>query len=123
MHAFTTRNSPGHFLLNRISCFALILMWFRLFKLAKGFRVFGPLVAILTQSLGDILRFFFLYFILFVPYMVCFWVLFGGVQSLSPNVRPDERQDLTTFYRVGIVMFRMVLVDDYPYDVRIIPLP
>ena len=100
----------------RVSCFVVILIWVRLFKHARGFRVFGPLVAIIAQSIGDIIRFFFLYAILFVPYVVCFWVLFGGPQSTS--LSDDDGEDLTVFHRVAIMIFRMSLVDDYPYSVR-----
>lgn len=95
----------------------VILIWVRLFKHARGFRVFGPLVAIIAQSIGDIIRFFFLYCILFVPYVVCFWVLFGGSQSAALSA--VDREDLTGFHRVAIMMFRMSLVDDYPFSVRI----
>lgn len=76
----------------------------------------GPLVAILTQSIGDIIRYFILYTILFVPYVICFWVLFGGIQS--ENLSDDDREDLTQFQRVGIMIFRMGLIDEYPYSVR-----
>lgn len=100
----------------RVSCFAIIFIWVRLFKFARGFRSLGPLVAILTQSIGDIIRYFTLYIILFVPYVICFWVLFGGVQSENlPD--GDDREDLTQFQRVGIMIFRMGLIDEYPYSV------
>lgn len=75
-------------------------------------------MAIITQSLGDISRFFILYAILLVPYVVCFWVLFGGSQSAG--LSSTNREDLTAFYRVAIMMIRMGLVDDYPYSVSII---
>ena len=101
----------------RVSCFVIILIWVRLFRFASGFRPLGPLVAILTQTIGDIIRYFTLYTILFVPYVICFWVLFGGVQS--ENLSDTEREDLTQFQRVGIMIFRMGLIDDYPYSVRL----
>ncbi len=43
--------------------------------------------------------------------MICFWVLFGGEQSSGEK----EKSDLTTFHRVLIMLFRMSVVDDYPY--------
>ena len=98
-----------------MSCFVLILIWIRLFKHARGFRSLGPLVAIVHQLIGDILHYFTLYAIVFVPYVLCFWVLFGGKQSAS--LTNAENQDLTVFYRVAIAMFRMSLIDEYPYNV------
>lgn len=95
-----------------------LLIWSRLFKLARGFRSLGPLVAIISQSLGDIIRYFILYAILFVPYIVCFWVLFGGSQAASLT---SDAEDLSAFYRVAIMIFRMGLIDEYPYSVSMLP--
>ena len=103
------------FVFDRVSCFVLILIWLRLFKHARGFRSLGPLVTIVYQLLGDILRYFTLYAIVFIPYVICFWVLFGGQQSQS--LSSEDNQDLTVFYRVAIAMFRMSLIDEYPYNV------
>lgn len=97
---------------NRVSCFVIILIWVRLFKHARGFRSLGPLVAIIAQLIGDILRYFVLYAIVLIPYVVCFWVLFGGQQPAT-----NTGEDLSAFYRVAIMMFRMSLIDDYPYSV------
>ncbi len=94
----------------------MILIWIRLFKIARAFRSLGPLVAIVNHLIGDIIRFFALYATFFIPYIISFWVLFGGKQS--ENLMPSEREDLTSFYRVAIMIFRMSLIDDYPYSVR-----
>ena len=90
------------------------MIWVRLLNHARGFRVLGPLVAIIGQLIGDILRYFALYSVFFIPYVICFWVLFGGEQANGV----EDIDDLTKFYRVAIMMFRMSLIDDYPYMVR-----
>lgn len=95
----------------------VLLIWGRLVKYASGFQSLGPLVAILQQSIRDILNYFILYAIFFVPYVICFWVLFGASQSTS--LASEERDDLTTFHRVAIMIFRMGLIDEYPYSVRL----
>ena len=46
--------------------------------------------------------------------MISVWVLFGGDQSVA--VAGNE--DLTVLYRVIVVMFRMSLIDSFPYEVR-----
>lgn len=48
-----------------------------------------------------------------------FWVLFGGEQQLNANIT-DTSLDLTRPHRVAVMLFRMTLVDDYPYDVSIV---
>lgn len=94
----------------------LVLIWVRLFKYARGFRSLGPLIAIVNQLIGDILRYFILYIVFFIPYVISVWVLFGGSQSDNLDLEVDT-QNLTVFYRVAVMMFRMSLIDDYPYDV------
>lgn len=54
--------------------------------------------------------------ILYFPIVVVFWVLFGGEQQINANIT-DTSLDLTEPYRVAVMLFRMTLVDDYPYDV------
>ena len=73
----------------------------------------GPLIAILKSLIGDILKYFILYGVFFIPYTICFFVLFGGTQS--NNLEGSE--DLTTYPRVAVMCFRMSLIDDYPFEV------
>ena len=113
----STRTTSDFYFLLRVSCVVLILIWVRLFKYARGFRSLGPLVAIVNQLIGDILRYFTLYCAFFVPYVLSVWVLFGGQQSA--NLPDNDKEDLTAFYRVVTMMFRMGLIDEYPYSVSV----
>lgn len=99
------------YLLNRLSCPAVVLIWVRVLKYARAFHSIGPLIAIIRHLIGDILRFFVVYGIFFIPYVICFWVVFGGERATG---QPDN-DDLTKFYRALIMVFRMSLIDDYPY--------
>ncbi len=78
-------------------------------------RALGPLVAILGELIADILRYFALYSVFYIPYLISAWVLFGGDQSAGMM----DNEDFTVFYRVAVVMFRMSLIDSYPYEVNI----
>ena len=75
----------------------------------------GPLVAIVGKLIADIVKYFLLYIIFFIPFLIAVWVMFGGDQAVS--VAGNE--DLTLFYRVAVVMFRMSLIDGFPYEVSI----
>ncbi|XP_070556681.1 polycystin-2-like protein 2 [Ptychodera flava] len=55
--------------------------------------------------LGDVARFCFLYFIVYLPYTCSFWMMFGG------DVEEFETVSETLFS-----LFRMTLVDEYNYD-------
>ena len=86
----------------------------RLLKYARAFHAIGPLIAIIGHLIGDILRYFALYTTFLVPYVICFWIMFGGDRAEGQ----PENEDLTKVYRAAIMVFRMSLIDDYPYSVR-----
>ena len=97
----------------RLACPGVILIWARLLKYARAFHAIGPLIAIIGHLIGDILRYFALYGVFLVPYVICFWIIFGGDRAAG---QPDN-DDLTKVYRTTIMVFRMSLIDDYPYSV------
>ncbi len=117
MHSILLLNTSHlalYYLKYRFSCAAVLLIWVRLLNLVRALRALGPLVAIISELIADILRYFVVYLVFFVPYMISVWVLFGGDQSVA--VAGNE--DLTVLYRVIVVMFRMSLIDNFPYEVR-----
>ena len=56
----------------------LIFIWLRLIRSFRAFRSLGPFIAILGSVIFDTLKFGFLFFDFFIPYVVGFWILFGG---------------------------------------------
>jgi hypothetical protein len=99
--------------MSRLSCPAVILIWVRLLKYARAFKSIGPLIAIIGHLIGDILRYFVLYGIFLVPYVICFWVVFGGERAAGL----PHNFELTKVYRTAIMVFRMSLIDEYPFPV------
>lgn len=99
-----------------MACPGVILIWVRLLKYARAFHAIGPLIAIIGHLIGDILRYFALYTTFLVPYVICFWIMFGGDRAEGQ----PENEDLTKVYRAAIMVFRMSLIDDYPYSVSVI---
>lgn len=53
-----------------------------------------------------------------------FWLLFGGDEQLAANIT-EPSEELTSVHRIFILLFRMSLIDDYPYQVcpLVHPLP
>ena len=88
----------------------------RLLKYARAFHAIGPLIAIIGHLIGDILRYFTLYGIFLIPYVISFWIIFGGDRAAG---EPDN-SDLIKVYRTAVMVFRLSLTDDYPYNVRIV---
>ena len=95
----------------RISCLAVILIWCRLFKLGRVFPAVSPFIAVIRGLIADILRFVTVYVVLFIPFLICFWIIFSSVDD---SVQGSE--ELTRVHRMAFMLFRMALIDDYPYD-------
>ena len=99
-----------------IACFATILLWFRVIKYLRAIKCLGSLISVIFEIKGDIFRYFLLAAIIYTPYVLCFWLLFGGPQSASLPDGPSKT-DLSTFYHIAVMAFRITLIDSYPYDV------
>ena len=55
--------------------------------------------------------------IIFIPYVLSLWLIFGGPQSA--HLEGSTKKDLSTFFHVAVMAFRITLIDSYPYDVSI----
>ena len=88
----------------RISVVSLIIIWFRLLKFLRPFEFIGWFIAILIYLTWDIVRFLIFILVLVIPYSIGFWVLFQFVE-----------QDIFSFHSATFTVFRMIVVDDYPY--------
>ena len=95
----------------RISCLAVILIWCRLFKLGRVFPALSPYIAVIRGLIADIIRFVIVYLVLYIPYLICFWIIFSSVDE---SVEGSE--ELTKVHRMAFMLFRMTLIDDYPYS-------
>ena len=99
----------------RVACCNTVLLWVQLLKYLRALKFLGPLIAVYAGIIEDILRYFLLGMVFLVPYVICFWVMFGGPQSAS--LTGSAKKDLSTVLHVAVMTFRMTLVDSYPYDV------
>jgi hypothetical protein len=101
----------------RIGCVAIILVWTNLLSFARASEFLGSFVNILTHLLKNIAVYFILFAVFYFPYVASFWLIIGGdQQSLANITAPSE--ELTSIHRLIVMLFRMTLVDDYPYQVN-----
>ncbi|EDO49167.1 predicted protein, partial [Nematostella vectensis] len=84
----------------------LICIWIRLLKTFRAFTALGPFVVMLGHLIYDILKFFFLFVVFYIPYAASFWMVFS-----SHNI-----SGYSTIADLLFSMFRMTVVDDYNYD-------
>eukprot|EP00111_Clytia_hemisphaerica_P019381 TCONS_00057216-protein len=81
----------------------LILLWLRFMRYCQIYQSLGPFITMLSHVIGDTLKFGFLFFEFFIPYVCAFWILFGG----QPGTEYERFNDV--IYQV----FLMTLVDEY----------
>ncbi|KAI5108268.1 polycystin-2-like, partial [Silurus meridionalis] len=94
----------------RMFAVAVIVLWLRLMKHVRGFRVMGPFIVMLGKIVGDVLRFLFLYAEIYVPYACAFWIIFGGSTAV-PSMK--------TVPQMLYSLYRITLVDDYEFDAMV----
>lgn len=95
----------------RISCLAIVLIWCRLFKLARVFPAISPFIAVIRGLIGDIIRFVVVYLVIYIPYLICFWIIFSSVDKSI-----EGSAELTTVHQMAFMLFRITLIDEYPYN-------
>ena len=101
-----------------MAAFATILLWIRLIRYLRAIPSMGSLIAVIVEIKGDIFRYFLLATIIFIPYVLSFWIIFGGpVSANNTAIAGSTRRDLSTPYHVAVMGFRITLIDSYPYDV------
>ncbi|KAF7221355.1 transient receptor potential channel pyrexia [Nothobranchius furzeri] len=95
-----------HTLSLRLFSISIILLWLRLMKHVRAFRLMGPFIVMLGNIVEDVMRFLFLYAEIFIPYACSFWIMFGGLSTV-----PSMQSVSGLLYS----LYRITLVDEYEY--------
>ncbi len=91
------------------------MLWMQTVKFLRASASLGPIVSIIISVSADILFFLIIASIFYIPFVLSFWVMFGGQQSST--ITGDDRVALQKFYDVSMMVFRLALIDDYPFFV------
>lgn len=105
----------------RLTAIVIIFLWLRLMKNIRAFSMLGPFVVMVGAMLSDLLKFAFLYFEFYIPYVCAFWMIFGGNKypdgsAGDPNRTEVSVDGFTHFNEAMFSMWRLTLVDEYAYD-------
>ncbi|XP_052264627.1 transient receptor potential cation channel subfamily A member 1-like isoform X2 [Dreissena polymorpha] len=106
----------------RLTAIVIIFLWLRLMKNIRAFSLLGPFVVMLGAMIKDLVKFAFLYFEFYIPYLCAFWMIFGGTKRpMTDSGETLKAENVTvtgmgTFDSAMFLMWRMTLVDDYAYD-------
>ncbi|XP_057289662.1 uncharacterized protein LOC130612375 [Hydractinia symbiolongicarpus] len=90
--------------------FFILLAWLRLNRYVRYEQSLGRFIAMLEESAIASVTFAFLFFEFFIPFVVAFWVLFGGVKQGSEGGEYEKFNDLV--YQ----LYLLAIVGDYDYD-------
>ena len=90
----------------RIGVVNIIILWFRFLKYLRPFEFIGWFITILIYLKADIIRFTIFLMTLLIPYSIGVWVIYQF-----------QDRDLNTFYSTVFTVFRIIVVDEYPFHI------
>ena len=93
----------------------LILAWVHFMKSCRPFTALGPFISMLGHVIVDTGRFTFLFFEIFIPYAVGFWVLFGGHVN-AVKAGEDDPEDWHLFHDSLFSALTVMLNINHNYD-------
>lgn len=115
--AVVLKNETAHSLHPRVFAIALIFIWVRLMKVFRGFVTLGPFIVMIGHIIDDTLKFGFLYFEVYVPYVCAFWIVFGGKKNAA--IMESQGQDSKGWENFNDLMYsvwQLTVVGNYPWD-------
>lgn len=92
----------------RAYALALIFMWLHFMKSCRPFKSLGPFITMLGHVLQDTLRFAFLFFEFFIPYVCAFWIVFGGKVKNADS-------EWVTFNDLIFSVWKVTLIADFEF--------
>ena len=101
----------------KVFAIALIFIWIRLMKVFRGFVTLGPFIVMIGHIIDDTLKFGFLYFEIYVPYVCAFWIIFGGKKNAE--IMRSNEQDSSGWENFNDLMYsvwQLTVVGNYPWD-------
>jgi len=107
----------AHSLHPKVFAIGLIFIWLRLMKVFRGFVTLGPFIVMIGHIIDDTLKFGFLYFEIYVPYVCAFWIIFGGKKNaeIMENNGQDS-QGWADFNDLMYSVWQLTVVGNYPWD-------
>ncbi len=101
----------------RAYAIALIFMWLHFMKSCRPFTSLGPFITMLGHVMQDTLRFAFLFFEFFIPYVCAFWIIFGG--HVNAGIMEKEGADSIDWKKFNDLTFSVwmvTLIADFNFD-------
>ena len=101
----------------KVFAIGLIFIWLRLMKVFRGFVTLGPFIVMIGHIIDDTLKFGFLYFEIYVPYVCAFWIIFGGKKNAEiMEKNGQDSQGWADFNDLMYSVWQLTVVGNYPWD-------
>lgn len=115
--AVVLNNDSARSLHPKVFSIGLIFIWLRLMKVFRGFVTLGPFIVMIGHIIDDTLKFGFLYFEIYVPYVCAFWIIFGGKKNaeIMENAGQDSK-GWANFNDLMYSVWQLTVVGNYPWD-------
>lgn len=95
----------------------LIFIWLRLMKLVRVFSALGPFIVMIGQIVDDTIKFAFLFFEVFIPFVFGFWIIFGGHENAEKITALGENpEDWETFDKLLYSVWAIAYGGDYNFN-------
>ena len=75
----------------------------REFKVNQCFLFLGPFIVMIGHIVDDTLKFLFVYFLLFIPYVCAFWIIFGG--PINAAIMKKAGQPVDSWQKLNDLIF------------------
>lgn len=115
--AVVLKNETAHSLHPKVFAIALIFIWLRFMKVFRGFVTLGPFIVMIGHIIDDTLKFGFLYFEIYVPYVCAFWIVFGGSKNAAiMEAHGQDSKGWKNFNDLMYSVWQLTVVGNYPWD-------
>merc|ERR1711953_8202 len=84
------------------------ILFLRFLKVIRMTSLMGPFIVILMSCFRDVLKFAIMISIIFCGYWIAFWMVWDG--------RLWNIDSIETVHEMGFMLFRLILVDEWPMD-------
>jgi len=100
---------------------SVMMICLRLMKMCRAFTFLSAFIVLLGHVLGATLKFAFLFFEFFIPYVCILWVIFGGKENAAniEKVSTNNGQKFESFGDIAYIGWLMTVTADIPFTAMV----
>eukprot|EP00795_Rhopilema_esculentum_P002480 gene2480-18142_t len=97
---------------------SIMMVCIRLMKICRAFTFLSAFIVLLGHVVGATLRFAFLFFEFFIPYVCILWIVFGGDENAKniDKISKGDGERFRTFDEIIYITWLMTVTADIPFS-------